>query len=71
MSTIAVGKQGDLQRFMIMIAVALVTFAITFLALRYVAPTSTQGVPLVPCRQCGQGCGCPRLAGAALCGCPR
>lgn len=71
MSTIALKKPGDLRMFVMSVIMAIVVFAILFLALRYAAPAASSGVPLVPCRQCGQGCGCPRLAGASLCGCPR
>lgn len=71
MSTVALKKPGDLRIFMISFTVAITVFALAFLALRYATPTGSSGVPLVPCRQCGQGCGCPRLAGASLCGCPR
>jgi hypothetical protein len=71
MTTVALNKPGDLRMFAISIAVAIAVFALSFLALRYAAPAAAPGVPLVPCRQCGQGCPCPRLAGASLCGCPR
>lgn len=31
---------------------------------------SVVDTPLRPCKQCSQGCPCPRLAGEIRCGCP-
>lgn len=71
MTSIAIRKPVDPRRFAAAILLALLFLALVFFAGRAsLAPAPTQ-TPLVPCKQCGSGCSCPRLAGSTMCGCPR
>lgn len=72
MTSIAIRKPVDPRRFAAAVLAALCLFALFFFAGRAsVAPGAAANTPLVPCKQCGQGCACPRLAGSTMCGCPR
>lgn len=70
MTTIAARKPFDAFKILAIIGLLLLGFILTSIARLAYAPASSNTV-LVPCRQCGQGCGCPRLGGATQCGCPR
>jgi hypothetical protein len=72
MTSVAIRKPADPRHFVAAILAALLFFALVFFAGRAaLAPAALETIPLVPCKQCGQGCPCPRLAGSTMCGCPR
>lgn len=73
MTTIAIRKPPDVSRLLASLFLAFTFFMLVLasLALKNAVMPAATGTILVPCRQCGQGCPCPRLGGVTMCGCPR
>lgn len=69
MTAIALKLKPDFRKFLTILLVAFLAFALggVFHALL----TRQATVPLNPCSTCAQSCACPRLSGSIRCGCPK